>query len=201
MTTRPMRVTALLAVVLAVSALAVACGSPAGPPAATTTTIAGSTTTAGPTTTVAPTTTTIPALTCAPGTLVANPNPIPVGTIPAAGFLMKTIETCFNSAASIDKPTYIYQCYRGGADPLFDPISSCSNLSEFRSNPNASPTQTNPYTVFYGTETTGDESWGCFKPGDTAPAGITKYTTCYLRFVPNQVLNTTDHLFVPITFS
>ena len=43
--------------------------------------------------------------------------------------------------------------------------------------------------------------WGLFGAGETAPGGVTKYTTGYLRFTTGTPSNTTDQQFIPFTFS
>lgn len=127
---------------------------------------------------------------------ILTPNPIPVS--PA--------QTSVSATVTVDAPpantlTFITQCKKSDADPTFT-SADCSNFSEILINPN--PTAAGlvkPFSVFRGTEPTGDESWGCFEAGDTAPAGITKYTNCFIRVAYGSEQNYSTDKFTPFTFT
>jgi len=197
---------------------------PGQPPATTTTTIDGSTTTtAGPTTTsttaaptttttTAPTTTTTvpPAPACTPSAtaapLVVQPSTAPDVTItapaPGSGFSFGYVDVCFNSAASAGKRGFLLQCKKDPFAVGFNYAADCSNLSENTFNPLATDFGVvEDFAVFRGVETSGDESWGCYAPGDTAPSGITKYTDCWIRYTNNTQSNYADQQAVKIHFA
>ena len=217
MTIRPTRRTAVVAslsaVLIAVATIA-ACAptggggggdtptTTAGPTTtAAPTTTAGPTTSAGPTTTIAVTTTTIPAPTCsAPQSIVIQPNPVaPVGPLsndPLASEV-KSVQVCYNIASTLNKRLFVQQCFRAVTDPLFQ-LGNCQPYTTY--NPLAVSTAVVSTPITYGHEPSGDENWGCYKSTDTAPPGVTKYTTCYLRITDDTFTNVADQVSVPFTF-
>jgi len=98
---------------------------------------------------------------------------------------------------------FVLQCKKAPSDPTFVYAADCSNLSEMTLNPEQNPAGSGsaPYTAFHGVEPSGDESWGCFAQGETPPAGITAYTTCYLRVTQDAQSNIADVQFTPLTFT
>jgi hypothetical protein len=99
---------------------------------------------------------------------------------------------------------FITQCKKIPSDPTFVFAIDCSNISEVTLNPDQNVGghgQTTEFSAFHGTEPTGDESWGCFAPGETPPAGITAITTCYVRVTQDSEQNTSDQQFTPLSFT
>ncbi len=164
-------------------------------PATTTTTLAATTTT----TTLASTTTT----TLAPCTATGvTPNPIPTNGASASTGATINVSLCY-AGLPANKRLFITECNESTSTLGFDPFENCSNLSEVTVNPSDDATGTGRVTfpAFYGPEPSGDDSWGCFRAGDTAPAGITKNTTCYVRITDDTETNLTDQQSVAVTFS
>ena len=124
-----------------------------------------------------------------------SPNPVPV----SSGQLSVNVSVGWTQPAN--KRIFITQCYENSSSPTFDYNVSCSNDSELPINPANVTSGTTSFPLFRGQEPTGDIKWGCFAPGDTAPAGITKYTTCYIRVTNDTESNLTDQQFTSFTFS
>jgi hypothetical protein len=96
---------------------------------------------------------------------------------------------------------FITECFKPTTDPTFDPFASCSNLSELTVNPSDNAgSGTVQFPVFKGAEPTGDDSWGCFAIGETPPAGIQAFNTCYIRITDTAETNLTDQQSIPFTF-
>jgi hypothetical protein len=124
------------------------------------------------------------------------PNPVTV----AASDTTKTVTVTY-SGIPANKRLFLTVCYLPTTDSHFDPFASCSNLSEVTVNPSDNPgSGTVQFAVFHGAEPSGDDSWGCFGSGETAPAGITKNTTCYVRITDDSEINLTDQQSIPFTF-
>ena len=126
---------------------------------------------------------------------VITPNPVPVSTGQA------TVSVNVAWTQPTNQRLYFYECFEDASSPTFNYVTSCSNDSELVVNPSAPTSGNQTYTLFRGPEPTGDLTWGCFAPGDTAPAGITKHTTCYVRVTNLQPSNTTDQQFQAFTFT
>jgi len=132
----------------------------------------------------------------AAGTGSATPNPVPVPAIDTtAGFTTKANATTVSwSAMQTGKPVYISICRRAQSDPLFVSYGdSCSNISEIIVSP---AFQTNgagskAISIFRGENPDGDSGWGCYAPGDVAPPGVEKLTTCYIRVASDSESDTT----------
>ena len=127
--------------------------------------------------------------------VVVTPNPIPVADNQSA------VTTTVNFAQPpANQYTFISQCKLDPADANFDATVDCSNYTTIQLNPN--PTSlTYQFSVFRGVEPSGDQTWGCFKPGETVPAGITGYTQCWIRVAYNTVTNNGNDEFTPFTFT
>ncbi len=129
-------------------------------------------------------------------TVSIDQNPVP---IPTSG-TNTTVNVSWTGLPAGTR-VFITQCFKPVSDPTFDPFASCSNLSEVTVNPSDNPgSGTTSFPVFYGPEPSGDDSWGCFGAGDTAPSGIAKNTTCYIRVTDNAETNLTDQQSVAFTF-
>jgi hypothetical protein len=131
---------------------------------------------------VAPTTTTTTTIPTGPVALV--PNPIAIATV--GGTANGTV---YWNGQAPNKLMFISLCVKSISDATFSAALDCAPLSEL--NPNGTPSGSGSATfeVFRGAEPSGDLNWGCFAAGDTAPAGITKATTCYVRVTNNNVNN------------
>jgi hypothetical protein len=86
-------------------------------------------------------------------------------------------------------------------DPTFQPGQDCAPLSSQTANGNATGAGTISVDIFRGAEPSGDLTWGCFAAGDTAPAGITKSTTCYVRVTNDSLFNTNAAVDAPFTIT
>jgi hypothetical protein len=126
---------------------------------------------------------------------VITPNPVPVST----GQTEVTVDVAWTQTSN--QRLYFYQCFEDPSSPTFNYITSCSFNSELTVNPSAPTSGHQAFTLFRGAEPTGDLKWGCFAPGDTVPAGITKHETCYVRVTNLQPTNFTDQQFQAFTFT
>jgi hypothetical protein len=120
------------------------------------------------------------------GTVTVNPNPV--------SFTTTQTEATATVNWTGQKPNqlmFISICKKTVADPTFNAALDCSALSELNPNGTATGAGSAQLTVFRGENPDGDSGWGCFAQGDTAPAGVTKFTTCYVR-VTNGVLSNKD---------
>ena len=95
---------------------------------------------------------------------------------------------------------FVDVCKKSIADPTFDVSADCGAYSGITPNGNLSGSNSAVLEVFRGQDPAG-ESWGCFAAGDTAPAGVTKYTTCYVRVTDNVVSNNDSDSEQAFTFS
>ena len=141
----------------------------------------------------------------ASGTGSVSPNPVPIPAIGASGFTYKTDAATVNWAAmNTGKPVYISICRRAQSDPQFvDFGTSCSAVSEiivsaaFQTNGAGSKA----IKMFRGENPDGDSGWGCYAASDTAPAGVEKLTTCYVRIASDSESDTTYAQTLPFTIS
>ena len=136
----------------------------------------------------------------AAGTGSVAPNPVQI----AAGSTTGTATVSW-SGMQTGPPVYLSICRRAQTDPLFvDYGTSCSNLSEvivsaaFQSGGAGSKALN---TFFRAENPDGDSGWGCFAPGDTAPAGVEKLTTCYVRVASAAESDTTYAFTMPFTLT
>lgn len=176
------------------------------PGGSTTTVMGGATTTVpgAPTTSTAPgtsvpaTTTTVPTTTTTWPTadVTVSPATASVATNPGYGF----VKVYWNNQRP-NQLVYVDICARPSSSPGFSTGLDCAPLSEL--NVNGTPTGKGvaDLLVFRGPETSGDLNWGCFAPGDTAPAGILKLTTCYVRVTTGQLSNNADAKEAPFTIN
>ena len=129
------------------------------------------------------------------GTVTVTPNPIPM--TPDQKSATVTVKWTGQKPNTL---MFVVVCGKSINDPTFNVALDCATLTLLT--PNGTPTGANQLQldVFRGAETSGDNPWGCFAPGDTAPAGITKYTTCYVRVTNNVISNKDDAAEAPFTF-
>lgn len=90
-------------------------------------------------------------------------------------------------------------CRRSIGDPQFREGLDCSLMSEAVANGTETGSGWIDVEVFRGPDPGGDGAWGCFAPGDAAPPGIEKLTTCYVRITNNLGANTRDDREVAFT--
>jgi len=79
-------------------------------------------------------------------------------------------------------------CKKSITDASFDFALDCGAFSGTTPNGTVSGSGSSVLEVFRGQDPAG-EAWGCYAPDDTAPAGVTKYTTCYVRVTDNVQSN------------
>jgi len=165
-------------------------GSTTSVPGATTTVApGGSTTTTPPGTSVPATTTTVPTTTTTwlSADVTVSPAAASVATNPGYGF----VKVYWNNQRP-NQLVYVDICARPSSSPGFSTGLDCAPLSEVNVNGTATGRGVTDLLVFRGPETSGDLRWGCFAPGDTAPVGILKLTTCYVRVTTGQLSNNAD---------
>jgi hypothetical protein len=132
----------------------------------------------------------------AAGTVTINPNPITV----APGQTEATVSVGWTGQAA-DTLMFVNVCNKTISDPTFNVAENCSALSELNPNGTADGSNTIQMPIFRGENPDGDTGWGCFAAGDTAPAGVTKNTTCFVRVTNNSVLNQDDAEELAFTFT
>lgn len=120
----------------------------------------------------------------AAGTVTVNPNPVSFTTSQTDATV--TVNWTGQQASQL---VYVDICRKSITDATFRPDLDCSALSELNPNGTANGSGTAQLTVFRGENPDGDTGWGCFAPGDTAPAGVTKLTTCYVRVTSGSLTN------------
>jgi len=142
----------------------------------------------------------------AAGTGSVTPNPVPIAAIGPSGTTTKTNAVTVNwSGMAVGQPVLLSVCRRAQSDPLFGSFgASCSNLSEIIVSPafqtNGAGSKT--FDLFRGLNPDDpDTDWGCYAPGDTAPAGVEKLTTCFIRVASNDQSDTTFAHTLPFTIT
>jgi hypothetical protein len=149
------------------------------------------TTTVKRTTTVAPTLPPVPAS----GGVTITPDPIPV----TAG--VDSVDATVAWQGQKPKALiFLRVCRKSITDPTFVDGIDCSLLSEQTPNGTADGNGSIVMPIFRGQADNGDANWGCFAPTDTAPPGVQKNTTCYVRVTNDVTTNTTDDREAPFTF-
>lgn len=123
-------------------------------------------------------------------------NPNPVAFAPGQTEAPVTVNW---SGQAANKLIFVDICKKLSSDPTFNPGQDCAPLSS--TNPFATPTGsgTTAYTVFRGPDPSGDQPWGCFAAADQAPAGIQKFTTCYVRVTNDSLFNNNQAADIPFT--
>src|SRR4029077_20066779 len=116
----------------------------------------------------------------AASTVTVSPNPLPM--TPSQTTATVTVSWQGQTPRTL---MFVEICKKSISDSTFQEPFDCSLLSEI--NPNGTPDGANSvqFDVFRGETPDGDSGWGCFAEGDTAPAGIQKFTTCYVRVTNN----------------
>jgi hypothetical protein len=129
-------------------------------------------------------------------TATISPNPIKLG----ASDTSANVTVSWTGLPTTTR-VFITECFKPVTDPTFDPFASCSNVSEVTVNPLSNPgTGSVAFAAFKGAEPSGDDSWGCFAAGETPPAGIQAFNTCYIRVTDTSETNLTDQTSTAFTF-
>ena len=96
---------------------------------------------------------------------------------------------------------YLDICKKSISDPTFKVSQDCSMLGGNAINGTASGAGTHTHPFFYGADPA-EEPWGCFAADDTdVPAGVEKFTTCYVRITDTSISNNDADVEVPFTFT
>ncbi|MFZ4518085.1 MAG: hypothetical protein ACOYOP_06835 [Microthrixaceae bacterium] len=119
----------------------------------------------------------------AAGTASLSQNPVPF----APGQTIQPVTVTWSGQAP-NKLVYVDICKKLSTAPGFEPGQDCAPLSSLT--PNGTPTGAGSISVdiFRGPDP-GEQPWGCFAANDTAPAGIEKFTTCYVRVTNDSLFN------------
>ena len=125
-----------------------------------------------------------------------NPNPVSFTTTQT-----EATATVNWTGQKPNKLMFISICKKSVSDPTFTAALDCSALSELNPNGTPSGAGTAQLTVFRGENPDGDSGWGCFAQGDTAPQGVTKFTTCYVRVTNDSINNKDDATQTAFTLS
>jgi len=113
----------------------------------------------------------------------------PVAGVPVNG--EKAVRFYWNGQTP-NQLMYVDICRKLSSDPTFQPGVDCAPLSSLNPNATSSGNGSTDVAIFRGAEPSGDLDWGCFAASDTAPAGIQKNTTCYVRVTNNNLFNSTS---------
>ncbi len=90
-------------------------------------------------------------------------------------------------------------CRKSISDSSFAVAEDCGAYSGLTPNGSAAGDGSAELEVFRGQEPAG-EAWGCYAEADTAPPGVIKYTTCFVRVTDTTVLNVDSDSETPIRF-
>lgn len=90
-------------------------------------------------------------------------------------------------------------CKKSISDSSFIVAEDCGAYSGLTPNGSASGDGSAELEVFRGQEPAG-ELWGCYAEGDTAPAGVVVYTTCFVRVTHTVASNLDSDSETPIRF-
>jgi len=129
------------------------------------------------------------------GTISIAPNPVPFTTNQTTA----VVQVNWTG----QKPStllFVSICFKSIADPTFRSDLDCSALSVITPNGTATGAGSKNFNVFRGQDPS-EEPWGCFAAGDTPPAGVEKYTTCFVRITNNVISNNDDDVETAFTLS
>jgi hypothetical protein len=127
------------------------------------------------------------------GSVTITVNPVPVAS---GSFVPVDVRW---SGQPAGKVIFLTICNEPSSTPEFRPGINCSSLSEVTPNGTPNGAGVAQVPIFRGPEPSGDLRWGCFAPEDTAPPGVLKLTTCYLRLTNDVLSNNLDAVEVPFT--
>ncbi len=95
---------------------------------------------------------------------------------------------------------FVNVCKKSIADPTFNVAVDCGMLQEVTPNGTTTGAGVTDVDVFRGQDPA-EELWGLFAASDTAPAGVAKYTTGYVRVTNNVRSNNLDSKEIAFTIS
>lgn len=90
-------------------------------------------------------------------------------------------------------------CKKSISDSSFIVAEDCGAYSGLTPNGSASGEGSAELEVFRGQDPAG-EAWGCYAEGDTAPAGVVVYQTCFVRVTDTVASNLDSDSETPIRF-
>ena len=90
-------------------------------------------------------------------------------------------------------------CRKSIGDSSFSVAEDCGAYSSLNPNGTATGAGDIAVEVFRGQDPAG-ELWGCYAEGDTAPAGVVAYTTCFVRVTHTVASNLDSDSETPIRF-
>lgn len=134
----------------------------------------------------------------APAGALSNPSVTPNPITVAPDQTVATIHVEWTGATP-QQLIYIDICKKTIADPSFSASRDCAPVGGATQNGSADGSGSYELEIFRGQDPA-ESGWGCFAPEDTAPAGVTKYTTCYIRTTENNLFNNDADTQTPFTF-
>jgi len=93
------------------------------------------------------------------------------------------------SGATPNQVIYLDICKKSIADPSFSASRDCAPVGSVTTNGTPSGSGTFEEFYLFRGQDIAESGWGCFTEGDVAPAGVTKFTTCYVRVTENNLFN------------
>ena len=122
------------------------------------------------------------------------PDPIPVTAEQSAA----PVQVSWSGLAP-RQLVFVDICKKSISDSSFIVSEDCGAYSGLAPNGSAAGDGSTELEVFRGQDPAG-EAWGCYAEGDTPPAGVIKYTTCFVRVTDTAVLNVESDSETPIRF-
>ena len=123
-----------------------------------------------------------------------TPDPIPVTAEQSAALVQVSW-----SGLEPRQLVFVDICKKSISDSSFIVAEDCGAYSGLTPNGSASGDGSAELEVFRGQDPAG-EAWGCYAEADTAPVGVIKYTTCFVRVTDTAVLNLDSDSETPIRF-
>ena len=122
------------------------------------------------------------------------PDPIPVTAEQSAA----PVQVSWSGLAP-RQLVFVDICKKSISDSSFTVAEDCGAYSGLTPNGSAAGDGSAELEVFRGQDPAG-EAWGCYADADTAPVGVIKYTTCFVRVTDTAVLNVESDSETPIRF-
>ena len=123
-----------------------------------------------------------------------TPDPIPVTAEQSAALVQVSW-----SGLEPRQLVFVDICKKSISDSSFIVAEDCGAYSGLTPNGSAAGDGSAELEVFRGQEPAG-ELWGCYAEGDTAPAGVVVYTTCFVRVTHTVASNLDSDSETPIRF-
>jgi alpha-tubulin suppressor-like RCC1 family protein len=120
-----------------------------------------------------------------PLNFAVTPNSVPV-TGGQSSASVTVSWAVFEWSSVLTREVDLLVCRNSLYAPGFDQADACSQTSRAIVIPDSVGVGSITFGVFRGRNPDAGSTWGCFAPGDTPPAGVTKYTTCYVRAIGAQ---------------